>query len=75
MLRLEKIYNSVEVKMMRYFWTFFWAFLLTQMLTYVVSSMIGTAYKFETGAILGIVLTAFVFVISAVIPNEPAENH
>lgn len=60
---------------MRYFWTLFWAFLLTQMLTYVVSSMIGTAYKFETGLILTAVVTIFVLAVSAMIPNEPAQKH
>ncbi len=61
--------------MMRYFWTLFWAFLLTQMLTYVVSSMIGTAYNFETGVLLGIAVTVFVAILSVVIPNEPNESH
>ncbi|MGG5253285.1 YjzD family protein [Neobacillus sp. SM06] len=61
--------------MMRYFWTLFWAFLLTQMLTYVVSSMLGIAYKFETGLLLAIVFTVFVAIITAVIPNEPKESH
>ncbi|WML43366.1 YjzD family protein [Neobacillus sp. PS3-40] len=60
---------------MRYFWTFFWAFLLVQMLTYVVSSMVGTTYNFETGAILAVVVTIMVYVVSAIIPNEPVEKH
>ncbi|MDQ0198168.1 YjzD family protein [Neobacillus ginsengisoli] len=60
---------------MRYFWTFFWSFLLVEMLTYVVSSMIGTAFDFKTGAILSVVVTILVFIVSTLIPNEPVEHH
>jgi uncharacterized membrane protein len=75
MVLLKKIRNRLEVKIVRYFWTFFWAFLLVQMLTYVVSSMVGTTYNFETGAILAVVVTIMVYVVSAIIPNEPVEKH
>lgn len=60
---------------MRFFWTFFWSFLLVQMLTYVVSSMNGAAFDFKLGAIVSIGVTILVFVISAIIPNEPIEKH
>ncbi|MCM2533704.1 YjzD family protein [Neobacillus pocheonensis] len=60
---------------MRYFWTFFWSFLLVEMLTYVVSSMIGSAFDFKTGALLSVVVTILVFIVSALIPNEPVEHH
>ncbi|WP_376766229.1 YjzD family protein [Bacillus haikouensis] len=59
----------------RFFWTFFWAFLLTQMLTYVVSSMNGLTYHFETGLILSIGITILIFVITLIIPNDPVEDH
>lgn len=61
--------------MVRYFWSLFWGFLLMQMLTYVVSSMLGTPYDFKTGTILTVVVVALVYVLSAIIPNEPAEKH
>ncbi len=60
---------------MRYFWSLFWGFLLVQMLTYVISSMIGTTYDFKIGTILTVVAVVMVYLISAVIPNEPAEKH
>lgn len=56
---------------MRYFWTFFWVFILMQMLTYVISAMNGSAFNFNTGLILGVVTTILIYVISAIIPNEP----
>ncbi|MGM0753448.1 MAG: DUF2929 family protein [Bacillota bacterium] len=60
---------------MRFFWMFFWAFALTEMLTYVVSSMNGTAFHFETGLILSVCVTVLVFIITLVLPNEPVEKH
>lgn len=57
---------------MRYFWTFFWTFLLVQMLSYVITSMHGAEYHFETGAIMGVIVTIFIFVLGAVLPNEPS---
>lgn len=62
---------------MRYFWTLFWTFLLVQMLSYVVTSMIGVEFHFETGAIIGVIATVLIFVIGAVLPNEPSghETH
>jgi len=59
----------------RYFWSLFWGFLLVQMVTYVVSSMLGTPYNVKTGTILTIFVVAFVYMISALIPNEPSEKH
>ncbi|WP_413302070.1 YjzD family protein [Bacillus sp. 1P10SD] len=60
---------------MQYFWTFFWSFLLVQMLTYVISSMSGVSFDFATGSIAAVVVTILIFVVSAVIPNEPVEKH
>lgn len=56
---------------MRYLFTFFWSFLLAQMLTYVVSSMNGSSFNLGTGFILSIIFTVLVFVLGAVIPNDP----
>jgi hypothetical protein len=60
---------------MRYFWTLFWTFLLVQMLNYVVSSMTGVTYDFMTGNILAVIVTVLIFVVSAIIPNDPVEQH
>ncbi|WP_306471875.1 YjzD family protein [Bacillus sp. AFS015802] len=53
----------------------FWAFALSEMLTYVVSSMNGIKFHFETGLILTVCFAVLVFLITLVIPNEPVENH
>lgn len=60
---------------MRYFWTVLWTFLLVQMLTYVVSSMNGAKFDFNTGSIVAVVVCVLIFIISAIIPNEPVEKH
>ena len=60
--------------MMKYFFTFFWTFLLVQMVTYVVSSMLGIAFDFQTGSILAVVFTVLLFVLSAIIPEGPVEK-
>ncbi|MBV7508533.1 YjzD family protein [Bacillus sp. sid0103] len=61
---------------MRFFWTLFWSFLLVQMLTYVVSSMTsGAEYDFVTGTIAAVGVTILIYVITALIPNEPVSKH
>lgn len=61
---------------MRYTWSFFWMFLLVHMATYVVSSMNGIAYNFQTATVLAVIVSLFVYIIAAILPNEPAEgNH
>ncbi|MGM9927402.1 MAG: YjzD family protein [Bacillus sp. (in: firmicutes)] len=59
---------------MRYFVTFFWVFLLMQMITYVVSSMSGVSYAFNTGAIIAIPATILICVLPLLIPNDPVDN-
>lgn len=59
---------------MKYFWTFFWTFLLAQMVTYVAGSMSGGAYNFESGLILAIGMTVFIFLISLVFPKDETEQ-
>ncbi|NRD78415.1 DUF2929 family protein [Bacillus sp. BRMEA1] len=61
---------------MRFFWTFFWTFLLVEMLTYVVSSMTpGAAFDVKLGAIMAVCVTILIFIVSAIIPNEPVKKH
>lgn len=59
---------------MRYTWTFFWVFLLIHMTTYVVSSMGGATYDFTQATILSVVATILVYIVAAIIPNEPVED-
>lgn len=44
------------------------------MITYVVSSMLGEAFNFQTGTIIAVVFTVLLFVLSAVIPEGPVEK-
>jgi len=64
---------------MQYIVTFIWSFLLVSMLNYVVSAVIGVPFDFQTGAIISVVFSVLIFVIGAVIPNEPtpeaADHH
>ena len=59
---------------MRYTWTFLWVYLLIHMTTYVVSSMGGAAYDFMTATIIAVVATILIFIVAAIIPNEPVEE-
>jgi hypothetical protein len=43
------------------------------MLTYVVSSMNGLVYSFNMGVILTVIFSVLIFIIAAIIPNDP--NH
>lgn len=64
---------------MQYIATFVWSFLLVSMLNYVVSSVLGVDFNFQVGAILSVVFSVLIFVIGAIIPNEPtpeaADHH
>lgn len=55
---------------MKYIMTLIWSFLLISMLTYVVSSVLGAEYSFSTGAIISVIFTVLVWIITSVIPNE-----
>lgn len=59
---------------MRYFWTFFWVFLLSHMITYIVGSMKAAPYDFTVGTILAVVVTVFIFLITAAMPKEQELN-
>lgn len=54
-----------------------WSFLLVTMLNYVVSSVAAVPFNFELGAILSLGFAALIFLISAIIPNDPVthEHH
>ncbi|WP_338753548.1 YjzD family protein [Bacillus sp. FJAT-52991] len=64
---------------MQYIMTFFWTFLLIEMLTYVVCSMNGITFTIATmgmtGLIISVIVTILLFVLSALIPNDPVEHH
>jgi hypothetical protein len=59
----------------QYIMTFFWTFLLSEMVVYVVSSMNGAAFHFETGVLIAVVVTVLLFILTALIPNDPIEKH
>ncbi|WP_042471228.1 YjzD family protein [Bacillus ndiopicus] len=63
---------------MQYIMTFIWSFLLVSMLTYVVSSILGVVPNFGLAAILSVAVSILVFIVSAIIPNDPiadADSH
>ena len=59
---------------MRYTWTFFWVFLLIHMTTYVVSSMGGATYDFILATTLSVIATILIYIVAAIIPDEPVEE-
>lgn len=44
------------------------------MTTYVVSSMSGASYDFRTATILSVIATVLIYIVTAILPNEPAED-
>jgi small-conductance mechanosensitive channel len=64
-----------EVNSMRFFWALFWTFLLAAMLTYVVGSMSGMAFDLTTAGILTVVAVVVIYIISAVLPDDPKSDH
>lgn len=59
---------------MQYIITFLWSFLLVTMLNYVVSSVMGVDFNFLAGAVISVVFSLLIFLIAAVIPNEPVAD-
>ncbi|ASK60810.1 DUF2929 domain-containing protein [Virgibacillus phasianinus] len=49
---------------MRFFWTFIWSLLLSSVLSYILTSMGGTEFNFVHTLVLGIILTAIVFILA-----------
>jgi Mg2+/Co2+ transporter CorB len=63
---------------MKYIVALFWSFLLVTMLNYVVSSVMGVDFNFLAGVAISVVFTILIFIIAAIIPNEPvadADHH
>lgn len=62
---------------MKFIFTFIWSLFLISMLNYVVSSINAVPFDFALGAIVSVVVTILIFVISAIIPNDPVvhESH
>ncbi|MGJ7919576.1 YjzD family protein [Neobacillus sp. LXY-4] len=60
---------------MKYFWTLFWTFILIQMVVYVGSSMMGVEFDFNTGLIITLPVALLLYIIPAIIPNDPVEKH
>ncbi len=60
---------------LQYLMTFIWTLILSEMVVYVVSSMNGAAFHFETGVLISILATVLLFVLTALIPNDPIEKH
>lgn len=44
------------------------------MTTYVVSSMGGIAYNFTQATIIAVVATILIYIVAAIIPDEPVED-
>lgn len=61
---------------MQYIGTFLWSFALISLLNYVVSSVQNVPFDFMIGVYLSLVVSVMIFIISAIIPNEPvADKH
>ncbi|MBZ5200455.1 YjzD family protein [Planomicrobium chinense] len=61
---------------MQYIGTFFWSFLLISLLNYVVSAVQNVPFDFMLGVYVSLAVSILIFVISAIIPDEPvAEKH
>ncbi|MBP3038836.1 YjzD family protein [Bacillaceae bacterium Marseille-Q3522] len=59
---------------MRFIMTFIWTFILMQMLAYVAGQMLGTGYDFSVAAIISVIATPVLYLISAVTPKD-APSH
>ncbi|ANU13765.1 hypothetical protein B481_2326 [Planococcus halocryophilus Or1] len=61
---------------MQYIGTFLWSFLLISLVNYVVSAVQNVHFDFMMGVYISIGVSILIFVIAAVIPNEPTpEKH
>jgi predicted PurR-regulated permease PerM len=62
---------------MKYIMTIFWSVLLVSMLNYVVSSVNNVPFILSHGLIMSILVAIMIFIITAIIPNEPnpTEQH
>lgn len=61
---------------MQYIGTFLWSFLLISLVNYVVSAVQNVPFDFMIGVYISVGFTILIFVMAAVIPNEPTpEKH
>ncbi|MFF2752233.1 YjzD family protein [Psychrobacillus sp. NPDC058041] len=62
---------------MKYIVTIIWSVILVSMLNYVVSSVQNVPFELNNGLIMSIPVAIMIFIISAIIPNEPtaSEQH
>ena len=62
---------------MKYIMTLIWSVILVSMLNYVVSSVQNVDFVLSNGLIMSIPVAIMIFIISAIIPNEPttSEQH
>ncbi|OKL35862.1 YjzD family protein [Domibacillus mangrovi] len=60
---------------MQYIMTFVWTLVLSEMVVYVVSSMNGAPFHVETGILIAVIATILLFILTALIPNDPIEKH
>ncbi|MFJ8064100.1 YjzD family protein [Psychrobacillus sp. NPDC096426] len=56
---------------MQYIMTFVWSAILVSMLNYVVSSVQAVPFVFENGLIMSVPVAIMIFIIAAIIPNDP----
>ncbi|WAA08665.1 YjzD family protein [Fervidibacillus albus] len=55
---------------MKYVFTFIWSFLLSHMVTYVVGSIFGATYNFDTGNVLAVGLFILVLFVPLILPKD-----
>lgn len=56
---------------MKYIMTLVWSVILVSMLNYVVSSVQAVPFIFKNGLIMSIPVAIMIFIITAIIPNDP----
>ncbi|WP_144509506.1 YjzD family protein [Bacillus sp. FJAT-22090] len=56
---------------MKYIMTLIWSVILVSMLNYVVSSVQNVDFIFKNGLIMSIPVAIMIFIIAAIIPNDP----
>lgn len=61
---------------MQYIGTFLWSFFLISLVNYVVSAVQNVPFDFMIGVYISVGVSILIFVMAAVIPNEPTpEKH
>ena len=60
---------------MQFIITFIWSFLLFTTLNYVVSSVNAVPFDLGLGAIVSVIAAIIIFIISAILPEEPLPDY